>query len=374
MSVLSGNHHGVYLSGTRSSLVAELAAWATTPTADSLNIFWLSGPAGSGKSSVAVALLNYLWFSGSPHASYVYFNRRDEQSATPAAMIHTIASQLAEHNARLKEGILGALIRAPSIIDDQNLETLFKKLILEPAHATAPIDPVLIVIDALDEGKKGPVQDAFLYVLSTGLPKLPKYIRVLIASRRNPELTGALAHIPCVIQHDLSQEIDTHKDIRAYIVSQLEEITSGNWDPSPPEWSKADMIDKLVELADGLFAWAVAACSAISRHHRPNKFMMTLIQDPGNRREVECPLDEMYATALEVAGFADPMRDLLGVIVMAKKTVIRTSHHRHPKTRTEKSIAIDITLKQRPPRRLPGLDSCRAPLPQRLSNQPSSVP
>ncbi|KAJ7151849.1 hypothetical protein C8R43DRAFT_886474 [Mycena crocata] len=250
--VSSANNRLTCFPGTRSFLISQIAAWAALPTDDSTpNVFWLSGPAGSGKSTIATTIANTferLGFLG----SFVFFNRDVHERAQPAAMIRTIAHQLATRNSGLQVGILTAIKQVPWIAET-DLGFQFERLILEPARAAASWDPVVIVVDALDEGGKGPVQEAFLTVLANGLPKLPNHVRVLITSRRDAQITRVLGALPCVRECDLTQTVSIHEDICIYIDAQMQEVQLRHSKLLPASWPAAHMIDKLVERAHGLF-------------------------------------------------------------------------------------------------------------------------
>ncbi|KAJ7151871.1 hypothetical protein C8R43DRAFT_1190519 [Mycena crocata] len=327
--VSSANNRPTCFPGTRSSLISQIAAWAALPTDDATsNVFWLFGPAGSGKSTVATTIANTferLGFLG----SFVFFNRDVHERAQPAAMIRTIAYQLATRNSGLQDGILTAIKQVPWIAE-MDLGYQFERLILEPALAAPPWDPIVIVIDALDEGGKGPVQEAFLAVLASGLPKLPKHVRVLITSRRDAQIADVLGGTPSVRECDLTQIVSIHEDIRVYIDARLREVQLRHSKLLSSWWPEAHMIGKLVERANGLFIWASVACSYIGQFD-PETRLAQIAENVAIRDEAERSLDSLYTTALEVAGdgqssaFAAAMHDVLSVAITAENPLSEQS-------------------------------------------------
>lgn len=303
--------------GTRAAVVDELTKWAFF-TATHTNVFWMFGPSGTGKSTIATSIaeiFDALGYMG----SFVFFDRDVVERANPSAFIRTIAYHLGQKGGPMADAIVAAVEKNPRV-SEMGLARQFKTLILEPMATSISSRPVIIIIDALDEGAiDGEVPADFLAVLADGLPRLPKHVRVLITSRRDPKIVSSLSALPCVRKYDLSREPDIHQDIRAFMTARLEAVRLQN--SLPTSWPGPESIDKLVEHASGLFIWAVVACTHLDSW-LANERLIQLLQSTAGRG-IEEPLDVLYATAIGGPGAWKPpdtarvLHDVLVAIVMA---------------------------------------------------------
>ncbi|KAJ7174723.1 WD40-repeat-containing domain protein [Mycena filopes] len=304
--------------GTRAAVVNELTKWAFF-TATHTNVFWMFGPSGTGKSTIATSIaeiFDALGYMG----SFVFFDRDVVERANPSAFIRTIAYHLGQKGGPIADAIVAAVEKNPRV-SEMGLARQFKTLILEPMATSVSSRPVIIIIDALDEGAiDGEVPVDFLAVLADGLPRLPKHVRVLITSRRDPKIVSSLSALPCVRKYDLSREPDIHQDIRAFMTARLEAVRLQN--SLPTSWPGSESIDKLVEHASGLFIWAVVACTHIDSW-LANERLIQLLQSTAGRDIAEAPLDVLYGTAIcasknwKLPDTARVLHDVLAAIVMA---------------------------------------------------------
>ncbi|KAJ7926122.1 hypothetical protein B0H13DRAFT_2313930 [Mycena leptocephala] len=122
------------LPGTRRKTLDDIAEWVTVKP-DSPNVLWLSGVAGSGKSTISTTV------------SENHSTRSD-----PGAVIRTIAYSLALFNSHIGEAI-SATIRRSHVIVNAPIRKQFKTLLLDPLTSAEPHiqGPILIILDALDE-------------------------------------------------------------------------------------------------------------------------------------------------------------------------------------------------------------------------------
>ncbi|KAJ7030702.1 hypothetical protein C8F04DRAFT_961250, partial [Mycena alexandri] len=167
--------------GTRVQIQGEILKWLSPMCSTRKRIFWITGIAGSGKSTLSATLVDNLRKKGTPVAAQFFISRNIPETTNPDKIIPTIAQQLAE-----------SFPAAARIIHD-TLKDHFPSSWKEQVQALllAPIQElsrsqniVVIVIDALDE-----LQDAAksaLEILSsiagTGCD-LPDNVRFLITSR-----------------------------------------------------------------------------------------------------------------------------------------------------------------------------------------------
>jgi energy-coupling factor transporter ATP-binding protein EcfA2 len=172
----------VCLPHTRVELIQQVKDWANDSAGE--NIFWLTGMAGTGKSTIARSLARIFHQEGRLGASF-FFKRGGGDRGNDSRLCMTLAAQLALNIPILSREMTAARDNK----SHASLESQFKTLICEPLrHTAATISQFstnIILIDALDECK------------SEDLKKLPKLlaevgeltarrIRIFVTSR--PEL------------------------------------------------------------------------------------------------------------------------------------------------------------------------------------------
>ncbi|KAJ7469846.1 WD40-repeat-containing domain protein [Mycena galericulata] len=302
-------HTTTCLPGTRSSVISELTQWALL---SSSKILWMHAHAGSGKSTISTTMAN-LFESLGCLGSFVFFNRDVEERSEPSRMIATIAYQLARHRKDIADAILRCMSEHPLTLA-MAPELGFQRLLVEPLAKVENRERLVIIIDALDEGGDSPLQEAFLSLLSSGLGRLPDFVRVMITSRRYPSIERALGNVADLRVLDLNLATGIDDDIRSYISVQIDGI------PPPPGWSEKNVLESLVKQAGGLFIWAAVACSYIKKFNSTSR-MQQLLANASVRARA---LDDLYHTAVLEAGpwsdddFSKYMHDMLAIVVISQ--------------------------------------------------------
>ena len=180
------------------------------------------------------------------------------------------------------------------------MDLQFRYLLQEPLTALAEThhcDPIVIVLDALDECGMPESRRHLLNTLSAGLAKLPKVVRVLIASRDEPDIYAALSHLNPIVHDAPMGDQSTSTDIEALFQKRL----SSNADAFlscglPPEWPGAEAIQKLVALSEGLFIWASTTIRFIE-YGFPSERLETVLSASALGQS-HTSLDNLYRVAL----------------------------------------------------------------------------
>jgi hypothetical protein len=171
---------------TRTKLLDEITTWANDK--EGKLIFWLSGMAGTGKSTIARTIAQSLADRRQLGASF-FFKKGEGERGNASRFFTTIASDLVKHEPGMLVGIRKAL-DADSAISQRALKDQFEKLILQPllgikeAHSQAL--GRIIVIDALDECEREEDIRAILRLLARTKDIQPVPLRIVVTSR--PEL------------------------------------------------------------------------------------------------------------------------------------------------------------------------------------------
>lgn len=164
----------------RGWLFAQLDAWLAQP--DGPRYFQLQGLPGSGKTAIAARLVQFsLGQVAAPQpqlgagflSAWHFCAPEDSRWPQPLPFAQSIAWQLAGRYWRFREALLNVLKRA-------NLTWDFNSLVLEPLNAlfkAGHTQPVVILIDSLDEAAAGPggsIADLVGHV--AGLPEQVRFI------------------------------------------------------------------------------------------------------------------------------------------------------------------------------------------------------
>jgi hypothetical protein len=142
-------HDPTCLPDTRVALLQRIHKWVDRN--DECFIFWLSGLAGTGKSTIARTVAQECFQRGRLGATF-FFSKGGGDVGHAGKFFTTIATQLAKHSQYLKRYICDAITN--SDIANQSLSDQWRHLILGPLSklsSNSHLSSYVIIIDALDE-------------------------------------------------------------------------------------------------------------------------------------------------------------------------------------------------------------------------------
>ena len=290
------------LKGTRVDLLQQIRTWAQRT--EYPNVFLLTGGAGTGKSTVARTIAEE-FKAGKSLGCYIFFERgKTDSLSITNTVIKTIAYHLACHYSVIAE-TLSNLIKDDQELSFPSSDILFDSLLYNPLHSISTeyiSNPILVVLDALDECGDSEAQESLANLLKNKTLTLPPNIRFLITSRPEEGIAPLLSSAS--LQSRICEYVklnhtseSSKKEVVYYIRHELEKlrdenriIVKGNWD-----WD--ENIDKLGCAAEGLFIWASTAIKFINevKAGRFNR-LRKLVNDT---KGVGMNLDKLYATVLE---------------------------------------------------------------------------
>ncbi|KAJ5191711.1 uncharacterized protein N7498_010696 [Penicillium cinerascens] len=326
----SGKDHDPHcLQGTRIDILDCIRKWINGK--DDKHIFWLSGLAGTGKSTIARTIAREIYENPKEcwMASF-FFNRGSWDTGHARKFVGTIATQLANKNMPYRELLQKAVSEDQGIFDrvmiDQWKEVIVSPLSLLKDESSQP--QLIIVIDALNECDKSEdiIQILQLLVASRELGQFRP--RILITS--TPEIfiqesmlkfTGTAYR--CISLQDEPGDVVDH-DILLFMETELSKVKSLRL--------HKQQVYQLAKKAAGLFIWANIACRFISggKGIFREKRLTAIFEErsPGSQTGMhpEKHLDELYLTVLRKAiqKYADDgwqelcylLRQVLGSIVV----------------------------------------------------------
>ncbi|KAJ5031387.1 WD40-repeat-containing domain protein [Bipolaris maydis] len=140
------HEHGC-LPDTRVDLLQEIHSWADGQ--DERCIFWLSGLAGTGKSTIARTVA-HSYYTNQRLAASFFFSRGGGDVSHADMFVTSIAAQLADNIPASRCHIREAIAERSSIAR-QSLRDQWHHLILCPLSKLREARPYILVVDALDE-------------------------------------------------------------------------------------------------------------------------------------------------------------------------------------------------------------------------------
>ena len=313
------------LRGTRETVLNEIESW--TEDFDESPVFWLNGLAGTGKSTIAQTVSEWLFADGLLGASF--FCSRDFKDRSDLHFIFpTLAFQLAHKYPEFRS-ILVPLLRSNPDIVHESLYSQMWKLIVKPLKS-ADVSTV-IVIDALDECTDDEPQSSILSVMGRLAEDIPK-AKFFITGRPEPRINSgfrlpllkALTNI--FILHDVRPDL-IDNDIRLFLRHEFLELAQRR---RLGKWPSDEHIDLLCRRAAGLFVYAVATVKFLdSGVHLPTRRLAVILGLPEctapegkTQFKPKTTLDSLYASILQTAfGEEDPevdskVRFTLGAVIL----------------------------------------------------------
>jgi hypothetical protein len=239
--------------GTRVKILEDITNWANDHSLTSPRVFWLTGQAGSGKTTIAYTIAKRFEEGGNTDRRTVLggnflCSRQFQETQAQTRILPTIAYQLA-HKCKSYANALHVADKFDAVNHD--ISSQMKGLLVEPWQLSkaTELTPYLIIIDALDE-IKGDGGSAFLSDLLIAINEYDlRGLKFLVTSRLDPKVAALCksfaSEAVCRLQ-DVPIE-EAKSDIETYLKTQLPELAGS------PEFAE------LGQRACGLFIYAATA-------------------------------------------------------------------------------------------------------------------
>ncbi|KAG8689813.1 hypothetical protein FRC11_000432 [Ceratobasidium sp. 423] len=305
--------------GTRVDLLKRILSWTDSPSPGS--VYWVSGMAGTGKTTIAYSLCAELDAKGRLPASF-FCSRLLPECRDFNLLIPSIAYQFARFSYPFRSVLSGILEKNPDVhtrLPRLQFDALISQPLIEVKN-TLP-ENLVVVIDALDEcDNKGSVGQ-ILDVLLTDTSNLP--VKFVVSSRPEPAIRDKMTKQS---DQDKSRlvlhELDKHTvqaDIEAYLRAELVHM-------QPTE----NQIMALVRRAGILFIYAATAVRYIGYDNfqrNPRARLENVLSTSTTTENKHKEIDELYTTILREAlgdpnldkAERDDMREVLHSVICAKE-------------------------------------------------------
>lgn len=290
-----GDDHIICHPSTRVDLLHEIYDWARDP--HSKSIFWLSGWAGIGKSTISRTVAEWVAGQGGRDgldlgASF-FFKRGEGDRGSASRFFPTVTRELMLKIPGLNSFIAEVITQDP-LIFDKALGEQFNKLIYQPLDqmglSTNSSSIFIVVVDALDECEKERDVEAIIDLWSrlahlttirlklflTSRPEAPIQLgfkNISTAVHQDMVLQEAVPHI--TIQHDISVFLkDAFEKIRNDY--NLNHLSGTSLDQ---DWPGDEKLQALVDMAVPLFIVAATVHRFVGdRNWDPREQLETILQ------------------------------------------------------------------------------------------------
>ena len=322
-------HDPICLPGTRVDVLNEITAWVNSD--DERCIFWLSGLAGSGKSTIARTIARQYYEQDRLGASF-FFSKGSGDVSDAGKFFTSIATQLANTSDAIKSRICEAIKKRMDIAN-KGLHDQWHQLILQPLSkldSNFPHSSLILVVDALDECDDENNIRAIVQLLAEARSLRKVRLRVFITSRPEIPIRHEFYHIPEIqhyhfVLHNVSRSI-IDRDISIFLEHNFGNFRQGR--PLAPGWPGTQVIVHLVHKSGGLFIWAATAYRFISEGGPfIEKRLSKVLQGNASTTKPEKLLNEIYITVLkssvssaydeeEKEDLYELLRETLGAIIV----------------------------------------------------------
>ncbi|TFK97743.1 hypothetical protein BDV98DRAFT_607426 [Pterulicium gracile] len=238
--------------GTRLGVLGKIADWINDTA--SPPIFWLAGPAGTGKSTIAYSVCEQFSkpnvHGAQPYLAASFFcSRQSPTLRLLGNVIPTLAYQLARRSPSFARALESDPIKVYT--PSSQMTELFVKPWQDFSNTpAAQSPPLLVVVDALDEieGQDGITFLKDLVTATNNAKDGLKGLKILVTSRPHSDIRD-LAHsfpIDNIYHLETIDKDDARNDIATFFRNKLPDID---------HWGRNEL-DTLLDRADGLFIYA----------------------------------------------------------------------------------------------------------------------
>lgn len=243
--------------GTRKEIIERVIAWCKDTSPGSPAIYWLSGMAGTGKSTIAYTICQQLCGdkSGNDDAAQrlgasFFCSRQVEAARARMNIVPTIVHDLAHSFPAFGRAILSAKLDAKPPQMERHIPNMLFDRWSEAVRTNSSLPPLVVVVDALDEldADEG---SAFLEQLIEEVTKrqdMLQGLKFFVTSRQDPRIVQVCNNLKsdavCRLE-EVSTDIVEH-DINLYLCTKLPALDGAQ-------------LHTLVGQASGLFIYAATA-------------------------------------------------------------------------------------------------------------------
>ncbi|KAF5346093.1 hypothetical protein D9756_010814 [Leucocoprinus leucothites] len=243
--------------GTREHYIEHITSWAWNKGGQRTRVLLMTGAAGVGKSAIAQSCTEAV---GEKLGAAFFFSRSNGHN-DPKYLFTSIAYQLATRNLTYATILDDQLRRDPTIVT-KSIGQQFHQLIVAPlkemTYQGHGMDDLLVVVDGLDECSNSQRQREIAEIITTSAYDQTTPLLWAFFSRPGPQIVAAF-NSPHAVSSSTRIELpvsrDSDPEIFNYLRGELKKISEEH--TLPVSWPSEGELQTLVDLAAGLFIYAV---------------------------------------------------------------------------------------------------------------------
>ena len=267
--------------GTRVAILEELRHWLLDDHERSTpSIYWITGVAGCGKSSISRSLLDLARRMEIAHSCF-FFSRDHDDRKTCQKLMATVARDLVSYeDPKVIQCVYDAVEKR---LDSGPFLEQVHHLFRQPLESASR--RVLLIWDALDECMDTD-ERGLLCDLITQLPQFPTHLSILITSRPEIDFESVRIHLSeCrqIRHHELTfrpgSDSSTLRDIDTYTSHRFDQIKARR--RIDKAWPGEEALTQLNIKIDGLFVVASFFCRFVD-HYGCEDRLKRLLETPSH--------------------------------------------------------------------------------------------
>ncbi|KAF5324243.1 hypothetical protein D9619_011258 [Psilocybe cf. subviscida] len=308
--------------GTREEVISRIEKWREAQDDPTTPIFWLSGPAGAGKSAIVQTVAERYIQQKVPQANFFFF-RADSSRSTALPLVATLLHQIIRIHPSVRELVATSLIADP-LIFDSSLEEQLTQVIVAPLRTIQQSSdshyPLVLLIDGLDEcdSETKQSQRQILRAFDKVLAERPCPFRLLVASRNESQIRMTFNQLSTpVLSLYLDDEYSPENDIRLFVAAEFQKTKETH--PLSyllhKDWPSVKDIEGIVWQSSGQFIYAATVVRFISHSSASPELSLQQVLGiaPTPTASPFSQLDAVYTFILSRVDDQQALKDILHI-------------------------------------------------------------
>jgi len=304
------------MDGTRETPLKQIVDWVTNKSEKGYllhsNTYWVYGPPGIGKTSVAHSMCASL--HNQRKLAGAFFCRRDDPNLSePRNILPTLIYKLARIIPAFRRIVVARLRNDSNLTPESIKDSLFLDLL--DNLPKRPDDFLAFVIDAFDECGDDRSRPYLLRLL-TGATTRVSWLKIIITSRPEADIGRFFGRLtqPSCLAFDLATDREASSDLRIFARKKFDAVAEKLHLPTP--WPEESLFDRIISQANGLFIFITTLVLTLEHCANPTAFLKETFEATGVGLK---PLYGLYSNILysRIVHSKAEFQRVIGVVLSA---------------------------------------------------------